>query len=475
MKRLVLILMVLARTVAAQSEFPVHANGLIYDDPTMKRLGVIVDSLNVRFRKCALAHPYQSYEQGPALWVEITSADVRKAIRENASPDRVRQLVDSSHSEACWVVRYPDTYGSRHVIVFRALSSAYSPKEIAVKATRKNNRSAGWVMDDEGTEAFWLEGLSSTTLPEKYGRLVQYVDCMVDTTTDIYYDGATYESYKQRNDKAAEFIAMADVVYGAERKPVYDEKLATAFGADSAYAIFHKEYKRWDSIRLFSLDRLMEKSSYHQDLLREAFEEAFDNKTSSAELEYYVARYLSPSAALKLLRSRRVMGRCSMDSRPRQHAIDICMLSAETAQWDVFLRSHLNVMNDRFNRMSDGSYAQPGRKTYLKELEVLDIDAPDLLLGTCFRVTNVSGRHYFGTIARIGRALTDTENKDAVEATLLAMIADPQLDRFNRMIMANTLITYLNELGDCPRKAACSERLSAEIAKMDPTMRAILK
>ncbi|MBK7503592.1 MAG: hypothetical protein IPI52_00240, partial [Bacteroidetes bacterium] len=74
------------------------------------------------------------------------------------------------------------------------------------------------------------------------------------------------------------------------------------------------------------------------------------------------------------MRSTKVVGGCSQDSRPREHAINIAMLSAEVTNWEVFLKSHLDIMNDRFDRMSDGSYAYAQRKTYIKELEELDIN-----------------------------------------------------------------------------------------------------
>ena len=81
------------------------------------------------------------------------------------------------------------------------------------------------------------------------------------------------------------------------------------------------------------------------------------------------------------MRETRVVGSCSMDSSPREHAINIAMLSAETTDWSVFLRAHLDIMNDRFDRVSDGSYAWKDRNTYIKELEQLDINVSDLIFG----------------------------------------------------------------------------------------------
>jgi hypothetical protein len=78
-------------------------------------------------------------------------------------------------------------------------------------------------------------------------------------------------------------------------------------------------------------------------------------------------------------------------------------LAAETAEWPVFLRAHLDIMNDHFERFTDGSYAWGGRKTYLKEIEDLNIDVPDLLLGTSLRIVDPSENHYFGYSGRLGR------------------------------------------------------------------------
>jgi len=75
-----------------------------------------------------------------------------------------------------------------------------------------------------------------------------------------------------------------------------------------------------------------------------------------------------------------------MDSSPRYHELSIAELAEETVNWEIFLRSHLDIMNDNFNRMSDGSYAWAGRKTYIKELEILYINVLDLVLGISIRI-----------------------------------------------------------------------------------------
>jgi len=165
------------------------------------------------------------------------------------------------------------------------------------------------------------------------------------------------------------------------------------------------------------------------------------------------------------MRSTRVVGFCSMDSRPRQHAINIALLSAETLNWEVFLKSHLDIMNDRFDRMSDGSYAWANRKTYIKELEELNINVSDLMLGIALRVENPAHNHYFGSIQRLGRAIAESKNKEAFESEMLSMIEDSTLDNFNRVLTYFLFLNYNNSLPVPSDRDKNKERLKNSVAK----------
>ncbi len=177
---------------------------------------------------------------------------------------------------------------------------------------------------------------------------------------------------------------------------------------------------------------------------------------------------LSDKKQKKLLddmRSTRVVGFCSMDSRPRQHAINIALLSAETLNWEVFLKSHLDIMNDRFDRMSDGSYAWANRKTYIKELEELNINVSDLMLGIALRVENPAHNHYFGSIQRLGRAIAESKNKEAFESEMLSMVEDSTLDNFNRVLTYFLFLNYNNSLPEPSDRDKNRERLKNSVAK----------
>jgi len=146
------------------------------------------------------------------------------------------------------------------------------------------------------------------------------------------------------------------------------------------------------------------------------------------------------------MRSTKVVGGCSQDSRPREHAINIAMLSAEVTNWEIFLKSHLDIMNDRFDRMSDGSYAYAQRKTYIKELEELDLNVLDLLIGISLRVENPAKNHYYGSIGRLGRAISESKNKEDFKTQILSMVEDKELDNYNRILAYFLFVSYNNYL-----------------------------
>ena len=183
----------------------------------------------------------------------------------------------------------------------------------------------------------------------------------------------------------------------------------------------------------------------------------------------YNGKKLSTEEQLMLLdtlRSIKVIGGCSQDRSPRIHAQKIAVLSAETAQWEIFLKAHLDIMNDRFERVSDASSAWKRRKTYIRELEELDINVLDLILGISFRVENPAHNHYYGSIHRVGRALSETQNREKIETALLAVIKDQELDDYNRVLGYFIYLNYHYYLTDEAVKATSLEQFKKAITTL---------
>ena len=270
--------------------------------------------------------------------------------------------------------------------------------------------------------------------------MIQYSECMIDTATQIFYQKVAKTGVRFFIDKNKKIEELENYIAQKTLRPTYNR------GENDE--VFYRKMREWRTIRGIKIDSLYKKDSYFISLFKEAVKEVIENGGGNDDFEELVGLYYAKKTALELKRNRIVVGGCSMDDSPRIHTMNIAKLSAETANWEIFLRAHLDIMNDRFDRMSDGSYAQQERKTYIKELEVLDINVLDLLLGISLRAENTSNNHYYGDIGRLGRALAETKDRTLIEEKMLSMVADPKLDDYNRILIYYLFINYNYNLND---------------------------
>lgn len=328
----------------------------------MNQLEFIVDSLNLKFKTCELDKEYLAVSQAKGYHIFLNSkkADtIKKDLMNNITlKEFVNKYPLAQISNELLIIQgiYKD-YDNKDVVDISSinLNNGYGGYEIKFNdlKEREENGSKEWVFEIHGNQirAFYIpNGFKTPPLADSYARMVQYTNCMIDTTS-----------------------------------------LTIKEDARSGWMGINHDY---DKMTLKEKKQLLEK-----------------------------------------MRSIRVVGRCSQDDSPRMHAQNIAIIAAETTSWDVFLRAHLNIMNDRFERASDGSYAQARRKTYIKELEELNINVLDLLLGISLRIENSSKNHYYGNIYRLGRALSETKDRNKIEVQMLKMIGDQKLDDYNRAVI----------------------------------------
>jgi hypothetical protein len=455
---------------AIGQEFKIHANGLMYSEQTMGQLSHIVDSLNLKYRYCERNKTYRSKEQARAHYVSLDKgkiSEARKDLQRNIPFEEfIAKYPDATVEKELVVIKFHDTNNDDeevveyttisfkgkfgHTISVADISGQYG-KDLRdswlVEYREKSRYSA------EAVEAFYfLESFRSSVLPADYAAMVQYADCMVDTSKEIFHYQKDDDPWARSElpPKARTFLDYTDSL---SQRPVRTE-------GDTLY---WNSYNAWNESRFVILDKEMAFNFELKKMFEEALKEVESKGGSDDKFEEYVWRYHSPAVALEMKRNRRVVGFCSMDNGPRIHAMNIAMLSAETVNWEVFLRAHLDIMNDNFQRVSDGSYAWKGRKTYIRELEELDINVHDLLLGIALRIENPGRFHYYGDIGRIGRAFAETETPDVLESRMLNMLRDNGLDDFNRILIYYLYRNYNYSLVDKTRQQTNRERLKETV------------
>lgn len=433
-------------------EFKVNSNGLIYSPEDVKALKYIVDSLNLQFKTCDLSKPYLAYPQAHAAYIRFESKtnelkdvkhDIDKGLSVEELMKKYRHFIKFYDSSKL-IIKTPskNDNGSDEILTGNA-NGGFDNEYLLTKNLSKKTKERVYEYEpkDKYTNYYsiscWFikSQFTQNTIPQKYAMLIQYVDCMIDTAASIFTGGNKEEGFGIEDATPVKQNYNDVNMYLNKKMGKQKKKDDYSFNYIDAEKISYAKNN-------LSNDELIKGK------VTALAESYLTNETGADDTEELIAFFVSKQKALEIKRKRRVFGRCSMDNSPRVHAKNIASLAAETHSWDIFLRAHLNIMNDRFERMSDGSWAWGTRQTYIKELETLNINVLDLMFGLSLRAYNNAENHYNGTVWRIGKALAESKDRQLFETKALEMIKDKGLDEFNRSLIFLLYHSYLNFLSD---------------------------
>jgi hypothetical protein len=283
-------------TIAQDSEFTIHDNGLIYDERTMTQLGRIVDSLNLRFKTCE-PKQYYAFAQGFATKV-IVKNDIpraRQAMNNDMPLDEFLKQFHVTENQREWVIKYRYTdYSNKKILEYAGLPLRKDSRlSIELSDRTVNDKTQGWVFEEYNGNlvGLHLEDVRPRPIPGQYGQLIQYVDCMIDTTAQIYLtDKREYEPQLLSPDsKITQYLEFVRDFKGEPEMPEIDWDSPFA---ETQYNKFIREHEQWNNARLAWLDEKMRDGHYYRSLLMDASKEALDNRSGDDELEFYVERYL---------------------------------------------------------------------------------------------------------------------------------------------------------------------------------------
>jgi hypothetical protein len=435
-----------------RGEFAVNSNGLMYSDNDMKALRFIVDSLNLRFKTCDLNKTYYSHLQTRVYYISFESGtnDLKDIIKQIERKADFHQLASDfasyiSHidSNRLFIQMGKKSDNEGYYYLTGSPKEGYDDADLDEKISDKENIINNWTYkyypkDNDSKEyslicKYFPQQWKQMEIPNQYARLIQYVDCMIDTSASVFLTNKFSGGWGFDDDKG-------DYYNLGELADYIDKKMQRSNN--------NKKLKQLNELQVTFAAKELKDDAVFRTLLSKTIDDYVKNKTSDHDLESLAEQMNMYDKALLMKRCYRVMGTCSQDSRPREHARDIAVLAAQAHSWDIFLRAHLDIMNDRFARASDGSYAWGARKTYLKELEELNLNIVDLMLGLTLRAENVADNHYYGTIWRLGWALTESKEKNNFEEKAITMMKDETLDEFNRGLIFLLYTTYINHLDE---------------------------
>ena len=456
MKKICLIVLLLfANLILAQSGRYTN-NGLLYSDKAICTLQPIARSLNDTFKNQKPKQFNSRLQSRLSHYIKL-QGKAALSVKQDIEAGLAYTEIKTKHPElfiidSLLAVRdFFETYDGEQVMRFNLLAEGRAHNlNIDFKGAeyqKYKSITEGWCYNysppkgeyGEYIEACYFEDkLESKPLHQKYSALIQYADYLIGTTPVLFDDAVSSYDFvvHEANEKMTAFLDYAN--YKLEM-PVYAK--------DADFSAYCNKMYLWQVSKWAKADELYKKDNQFKALLTEAYNTTVKGTTNN-DFEDYIARYYSNDIALDFKRSRRVVGNCGRSTNTLLHKTDIARLAAETGKWEIFLRAHLDMMNSRPDKFSD----TPDDHSSIKELEMIGIDAYNLLLGTCLRVSNPSVSHYNGNINNTGWPLAEMHNSALIDDKLLQMIADDGLDNYNRIIMCYVFLAYNSNLGSVEQK-----------------------
>jgi hypothetical protein len=462
------------------------AETLIYSDSAMKNLRLIADSIAGKCSNCTPWKDFISVQQAQCHYISIDTGNIKAAMADMLSgatfENICRKYPLHEPDKDVLVIAYKFTdYDNERKLTLRTVPIEDFDEHLIYKKGRDTNicgrkLKGKWIIDYTSPsdnfpngylEAFYVtEDFKTVTLPGKYSRAIQYADCLTDTSVQVftplaYKNNTDYIVNRKRRTRPA-WVAIQQLhkyVYMHTYRPVEAD-------FHNGWDYYHAA-ERWEKSKDSLVEQIAAEPLFLQ-LLNEASKKGIEYGFSDEDLDNWTEKYVSKRTALQLRRNHIVSGSCSRDTGPQNHAKAMARLAAETGNWSIFLRCQLDILNDKFDRVSDAGYAESRRKTYIRELEVLPINVNDLLLGVNLQIANPSGYHYSGSVGRTGRALAESAHLDEMEKMMTAAMADSQLDDYNRMRVFYLYRSCLYYVTDSVLQAASIKRFKTAVSTLPP-------
>jgi hypothetical protein len=191
-------------TYNKSAEFGTFSNGLIYSEATMNKLGQIVDSLNLKFKKCNLSNDFDSKYQTIGCIVFLEKRKVKQAKRDMENQisleDFIKKYSKAIIKREVLIVKsyylnqdkkesvsidYADLHDDNYSFNIASEEQTINGKDIQNKWIFRYNEKTEY--SDERIKAFYFTNqFTSKKLPLKYAQMIGYSDCLIEPNAAIY-------------------------------------------------------------------------------------------------------------------------------------------------------------------------------------------------------------------------------------------------------------------------------------------------
>lgn len=254
---------------------------------------------------------------------------------------------------------------------------------------------------------------------------------MISNCTQIY-DFIDSDSRSVNNNVYDPLFDYIDVLVP---KPVYEKQ--KGYSNDLYSKAMAQRNTRKKKAYIEQRKRTIQQSSKDDIQFKKLYQQAINiwqlDAIGSEKLENIVEQVGDIELALQMKRKRRVVGFCSMDNGPANHLQSIAKLSALATEWDLFIKTHMHLINDRFESAIYSSYGEESRNTPIHDLESIGLEPDKLFVGSLLRAQDTKENHYFSNFSRIARAISQLSKPSASLELLVNIVNDTSADIPNRI------------------------------------------
>jgi hypothetical protein len=146
-----------------------------------------------------------------------------------------------------------------------------------------------------------------------------------------------------------------------------------------------------------------------------------------------------PALTLALYARYRPVGRCSMDTRPQDLAREYAELCYSEGRLGCFVQLQVRIMGAQFSRVAWSSYGDAAHGTEVNALAGTGIQTDRFLEGLMVDFETPEERAIGLGLWRLGRALAESADSEALRTRLVTLIESPEIDSWNRFRAVVTL------------------------------------
>ncbi len=419
-----------------------YANGLTYDAQTIAWCRAIV----------AAKHRALARLRSSRIWYSSYCA-TGSVLNFSGPPDTIRALLNDLQAGLSFArIRarytavlaqelqpqpmskkaYTDEHGKTHWFVYDTYSgSVLVNAEVDSIAFNNHSVDGRWVAEKyfPGNPSdpahlkicFFSGDFRRVRIPDRYTRLLRYVNCLMDTTTAVFLP--VDESARGNVDDLERDM---ETTLELPPHPRHD--------ADASW----REVARADSLWNATLTeriRAAGRDTVSRAKVRQAVRLAIARNNSAWILEQLAEVCCSPKDLLALLRRRHLEG-CGLFSPFPMRLQYIAQQAALAREWNVFVWAHVATLGNPLNtRDVPTAYSPTDRRSYIHETETMGIRVVDLLLGAALQYDGISPKHFQASPARMGQVMAESRDSALFAERALAMMRDPELDEMNRAMI----------------------------------------